>query len=152
MVYLLIIGLTMALTLVTFTPLSTSGMNRKMIDITISRCDGDIEQLHVDAYTTMGEIIDFNDPSYDLSAYNPNTILTHGDYIDLACPSQIEKISINAAGLEALMELPGIGESSAQKIIDYRETNGPFQTLEELMNVPGIKQAKFDDLKDYICL
>lgn len=150
--YLFLIGLTIALTLVSFVPVSTSGMNRKSIDITIAPCNGDITTLSVDAYTTLGEIIDFTDPSYDLSSYNPSTILTHGDYISLPCVVETTKISINSANLDMLMELPGIGASSGQAIIDYRNTNGPFQTIEELMNVPGIKQAKFDKLKDYICL
>ena len=150
--YVFLIGLTIALTLVTFTPLSTSGMNRKRIDITIAPCNGDIEILTVDAYTTIGEIIDFNDPTYDLSTLNPNTILTHGDYISLPCVVETTRISINTANKEMLMELPGIGESSAQAIIDYRNTHGLFQTIEELMNVNGIKEAKFDKLKDFICL
>ena len=48
------------------------------------------------------------------------------------------------------MELPGVGETMAQRIIDYREQNGPFQTIEELMNVQGIGQTRFDKLKALI--
>ncbi len=150
--YLFIIGLTIALTLVTFTPISTSGLNRKTIDITIAPCNGDIIQKRVDAYTTLDEIIDFSDPNYDLSALNPSMILSHGDYITLPCVVETTKISINTADLETLMQLPGIGETTAQAIIDYRQTNGLFQTIEQLMEVPGIKEGKFEPLKDRICL
>lgn len=61
-------------------------------------------------------------------------------------------VNINTAGLEELDTLPGIGPSTAQNIIDYRETNGPFATLEEIMEVPGIGEAKFNQIKDLITL
>lgn len=63
-----------------------------------------------------------------------------------------EKVSINDADVTELMSLPGIGESKAKAIVTYREKNGRFQSLEDLMKVPGIKQASFDKLKDSIRL
>lgn len=62
------------------------------------------------------------------------------------------KVSINQANLEILMTLPGIGESKAQSIISYREKNGGFQTLEDLMNVSGIGEAVFAKIAPYIML
>lgn len=62
------------------------------------------------------------------------------------------KVSINQANLEILMTLPGIGESKAQSIISYREKNGGFQTLEDLMNVSGIGEAVFAKIEPYIML
>ncbi|MBU4482308.1 lamin tail domain-containing protein, partial [Patescibacteria group bacterium] len=61
-----------------------------------------------------------------------------------------EKININTASLEELDSLPGIGPSKAQAIIDYREQNGDFQTIEDIMNVSGIGQGTFDGIKDLI--
>ncbi len=61
-----------------------------------------------------------------------------------------KKISINQATLEELMSLSGIGESKAQAIIDYRNTNGPFTKLEDLMLVRGIGEAIFEKIKDSI--
>ena len=61
-------------------------------------------------------------------------------------------VNINTAGLEELDTLPGIGPSTAQNIIDYRESNGPFETLEEIMDVPGIGEAKFNQIKDLITI
>ena len=58
--------------------------------------------------------------------------------------------NLNSATKIELMELPGVGETMAQRIIDYREQNGPFQTIEELMNVQGIGQTRFDKLKALI--
>lgn len=59
-------------------------------------------------------------------------------------------VNINQAGEEELMTLPGIGESKASVIIQYREEHGMFQTIEELMDIPGIKQGVFDKIKDNI--
>jgi len=61
-----------------------------------------------------------------------------------------QKISINRADAWLLEALPGIGPALAEDIIQYREANGPFESIEELMRVPGIGQAKFDGLKDLI--
>ncbi|HNZ50320.1 MAG TPA: ComEA family DNA-binding protein [Bacilli bacterium] len=62
------------------------------------------------------------------------------------------KISINRASLNELMELNGIGEVKARNIINYRNEKGLFKTLEELLNVEGISQKLFDQIKDDICL
>jgi competence protein ComEA len=59
-------------------------------------------------------------------------------------------VNINTATLEELDALPGIGLTTAQKIIDYRTVNGPFATIEDIMNVSGIGPATFDDLKNLI--
>lgn len=60
-------------------------------------------------------------------------------------------ININSASQAELETLPGVGASTAKKIIDYRTKNGKFQTIEDIMNVSGIGEAKFNNLKDYIC-
>ena len=64
---------------------------------------------------------------------------------------EYEKININTASQQELMNLNGIGKSTAQKILDYRK-NKEFNSIEEIMNVPGIGTAKFESIKDYICV
>lgn len=59
-------------------------------------------------------------------------------------------ININTASKGELESLPGIGPSLAQNIIDYRETTGPFETIEEIMEVSGIGEAKFGAVQDLI--
>lgn len=61
-----------------------------------------------------------------------------------------QRININTAEVWLLEVLPGIGEALAQKIIDYRTVNGPFQQVEDLMNVDGIGLSVFDKVKDKI--
>jgi competence protein ComEA len=59
-------------------------------------------------------------------------------------------VNINTATLAELDTLPRIGPAIAQRIIDYREANGPFTTIEQIMNIKGIGPATFDKLKDLI--
>lgn len=60
-------------------------------------------------------------------------------------------ININTATESELMSLPGIGEVTAKAIIDYREDN-PFESIEDIKNVSGIGDSKYDRIKDYICV
>ncbi|SHI35505.1 helix-hairpin-helix domain-containing protein [Desulfofundulus thermosubterraneus] len=59
-------------------------------------------------------------------------------------------VNINTADQKELETLPGIGPSLAQRIIQYRETNGPFKVPEDIKNVSGIGDKRFEQLKDYI--
>lgn len=67
-------------------------------------------------------------------------------------PASIGKININTATIEQLQLLPGIGESLAQRIIDYRNRNGNFTKADDIMNVSGIGEKKFDSIKEYITI
>ena len=61
-------------------------------------------------------------------------------------------VNINNADISELMTLPGVGEAKAKDIITYREKNGSFKRIEDIMNISGIKDAAFEKLKDYICV
>ena len=65
---------------------------------------------------------------------------------------EFERLDLNRAGLEELMRLPGIGETLAQRILEYRDANGPFQYAAELINVPGIGSKTYEALRDLICV
>lgn len=61
-----------------------------------------------------------------------------------------QKIDINRAEPWLLEALPGIGEVTAQAIVNYRTENGPFQRIEDLLRVKGIGEATFDKMKEFI--
>jgi competence protein ComEA len=56
-------------------------------------------------------------------------------------------IDINSADVETLMELPGIGEGIAQRIVDYRKEHGPFENLDELLNVKGVGERMLQKIR-----
>lgn len=60
------------------------------------------------------------------------------------------KININKADSANLIQLPGVGPATAQKILDYRSKNGPFKNIEDIKNVSGIGEKKFEQIKDKI--
>ncbi len=94
----------------------------------------------------------------DLSSINWNVTLCLGAVIYI--PSyddevEVEEdtsglININTANLETLIELPGIGNILGQRIIDYRAEYGDFLSIEDIMNVSGIKESVYEQVKDLI--
>lgn len=72
--------------------------------------------------------------------------------VDMGMENVNTKININIATITELQSLSGIGEGTAQKIVEYRQLNGRFNTIEDIKNVSGIGDAKFDNIKDCICV
>ena len=62
------------------------------------------------------------------------------------------KVNINAADVQTLATIDGIGEKTAQRIIEYRQENGGFASIENIMDVSGIGEKKFEDIKNSICV
>ena len=112
----------------------------------------------VDAVTAAGGFTEYAAEE----AVNLAEIVTDGMQIvipdreeaDAAAKELAEKmaglVDLNTATKEQLMELPGIGASKAEDIVRYREESGGFHSIEEIMNVPGIKEAGFQKIKDRI--
>lgn len=63
-----------------------------------------------------------------------------------------QRINLNTADVSQLSTLTGVGESKAMAIIAYREANGPFTSIEDIMNVPGIKEGTYEKIKDKIAI
>jgi len=63
-----------------------------------------------------------------------------------------EKVNINTAGVDQLAELPGIGAKTAGAIVSYREEHGSFASIEQLMDVKGIGDKKFEVIRDSITI
>ena len=71
---------------------------------------------------------------------------------DSAGGSADSRINLNTADVSQLTTLTGVGESKALAIIAYREENGPFTSVEDIMNVPGIKEGTYEKIKDKIAI
>ncbi|MDR1794235.1 MAG: ComEA family DNA-binding protein [Erysipelotrichaceae bacterium] len=104
--------------------------------------------------STVGDLLELVElkETADLQSFNPATVLHDGDVITIPLKTESGCISINTASQEELMKLPGVGEATARAIISYREAHGYFQSIQDLMQVKGIGEVKFEKLKDLICL
>ena len=74
-----------------------------------------------------------------------------GDAVPAEIP-EAKPIDINKADIDELKTLTGIGDAKAAAIIAYREANGEFKSIEDIMLVPGIKEGIFGKIKDQICV
>ena len=89
----------------------------------------------------------------DLDRVNLAYVLSDGQKIYIPNKNEKEeKMNINTAEQTELETLPGIGPSLAQRIIEYRETNGDFKKIEDLQNVKGIGNSKYSNIKDSVCI
>ena len=87
-------------------------------------------------------------PSKEQVAKNPKFTVTN----KTSTSSKGSIVNINTASIQDLCNLPGIGEATAKKIIDYRNTKGRFNTKEDIMKVNGIGTSKFQSMKDLISI
>lgn len=109
--------------------------------------DADEEWLNQAEYVSDGQKL------YVYSEEETFQMRADGESPDLQVKNEAQadhKININTADKETLMTLPGIGEAKADAIIQYREEYGFFPSIEEIQNIPGIKNAVFSKIKEMI--
>ena len=114
----------------------------------------------VDAVNKAGGLTDLA----DTQAVNLAAPLTDGQHVHIptkeifqqetnfSASSSSELVNINTADIDRLATLKGIGPALAERIIEYREQNGGFKSIDEIKNVRGIGQKKFDAFKDKITI
>lgn len=108
----------------------------------------------IDAVIAAGGMTEAADQTY----LNQAAVLGDGQKIYVPGVEEMEvmnigssgKISLNRAGVAELTTLTGVGEAKAEAIIQYREANGGFKSIEEIMNIEGIKEGVFNKIKDKI--
>ncbi len=100
-------------------------------------------------------------PGARIDALNLARVVVDGDRIEVPGPSdpvgsvrsgESELISLNRADAEALQKLPGVGPVLADRIVAYREANGPFERIEDLLQVPGIGETKLASIRDLVAV
>ena len=100
----------------------------------------------------------------ELSALNLAAVVDDGDQVIVPIEGTVTgprsmtdldddgRVDINHAAASDLEKLPGVGPVLAQRIFEYREGNGPFETAEDLLDVPGIGEAKLAAMRDALVL
>lgn len=78
-------------------------------------------------------------------------VISYGNF-NQAESSKTSQININTATIEELDKLPGVGEATANKIVNHRSESGEFKSIEEIKNVNGIGDKKFEEMKNLICV
>ena len=105
-------------------------------------------------YSNLNPEFDIDDPRLDSNLEIKRRVLELSDtiaYVKKDLSTLAEKsININTAGVNELIKLPGIGEKTAEKIIQLRNERGKFKGLDELMDVRGIGEVKFNKIKKFL--
>lgn len=110
---------------------------------------GGLTELADAEYLNMAQTVEDGMKIQVLSAEEAKSLPPYGQQ-DQVSDVQTQKINLNTAVKEQLMTLNGIGEARAEDILRYREEHGYFETIEEIMEIPGIKDAAFQKIKEHI--
>lgn len=127
-------------------------LENKTIEVQVLDLNQNIEIFKLPLYSKLSILLEkIACDECDMTRFNPEMLLKHNDIIVLY-PIIDRRVSINQATSIELQELPGIGPSIAEKIINYRNEYGLFQKLEDIMRIKGIKNALFNKIKELIRL
>lgn len=118
---------------------ATEEANLDLINLAALLKDGQKIIIPYKAYSETGEEINTNTYNYVASAYSSSG-------------STSAKININTANANMLQNLPGIGPVLSERIIEYRNQNGLFGVIDDIIDVSGIAEKKYEGIKDQICV
>lgn len=138
-----------------YTPLKLKDKENQTIQVEVRGEINNPGLFTLQAPATFQDLIPYLDLDQDssLQFYSYQKILMDEEIIVIPSNTETEQlISINSASMNELMTLPGIKDALANRIIQYRQQNGGFKSLEELMEVKGIGEAKYNKIKEFIRL
>ena len=152
--FLIIVLLLAGILSVDLTPVALSDPENTRIHVSIKGAVEKEETISLKQYATVQEAIDQIrlKENADISS---NMILKDADVLSIPYQTdeeELPRVSINQATREELQQLDGIGPSTADAIVQYREEHGLYQTIEDIMKVKGIGNAKFEKIKEKITL
>ena len=119
---------------------ATEEANLDLINLAALLKDGQKIIVPYKTYSEIGEEINTNTYNYVSSAYSSSPVSTSA------------KININTANTNTLQTLPGIGPVLSERIIEYRNQNGLFGMIDDIKDVSGIAEKKYEGIKDLICV
>jgi len=119
---------------------ATEEANLDLINLAALLKDGQKIIVPYKTYSEAGEEINTNTYNNEASVYSSSPVSTSA------------KISINTANANMLQTLPGIGPVLSERIIEYRNQNGLFGVIDDIKDVSGIGEKKFEGIKDLICV
>ena len=123
------------------------GYSIKNINLAAKLSDGD--KIYIPSVSEEKVIENNNNINTNLSGKGQNV---KSDRNNVSIMKNNSKININTANMSELKQITGIGESTANKIIDYRENVGKFKKIEDIKEVKGIGDAKYESLKNKITI
>ena len=134
--------------------LDISDSKKKTIKVSIQGMVVEEKTVEVKKYSTIEDVLTLVNvmEEADITSINRLQVLKDGDVIVIPKQADVKKVSINSATIQELMTIKGIGEAKAKSIVEYRQNHGLFQSLEQLMNIPGIKEKTFEKLKEFLSL
>lgn len=134
--------------------IETVNLNQEKVKVTILGEVVEPKVLKLHPQSSIKDALKFVEPTKeaDFARLNLNERIKDDMVITLLPKKKDECISINFATSEELQSLSGIGPSTALKIIEYREANGQFKLIEDILEIKGIGNSKFEKIKDLICL
>lgn len=118
--------------------------------------EADLSQINLAYELQDGQKIYIPNKNEKISEYitrsSGNNVIIEENNSSVQTEGKENKVNINTANVNELDSLPGIGPSLAQRIIEYREENGNFKSIEELQNIKGIGESKYSDIKDKVTI
>lgn len=124
------------------------------VEMAQPKVDADLDGLNLAAPLTDGQKI-LVPPKIELTADVQEQAIPSGNaspFVSQVGSQTSALVNLNNADMAQLDTLPGIGPALAQRIIDFRQANGGFKTVEDLKNVSGIGDKKYQDLKDMVSI